>query len=118
MCKDKVDILKITDGKKWHDLAVKKMSTLLRGITTNHDDDYCCIKCRYLIRTDYDKRRKKWYCKQKFCRESEDKFENLRMIIIMIKVTRAFEITVIMQVIIDFIDITLKILKRNPCSIT
>ena len=36
----------------------------------------------------------------------------------MIKVTRAFEITVIMQVIIDFIDITLKILKRNPCSIT
>ena len=58
MCKDKVDILKITDGKKWHDLAVKKMSTLLRGITTNHDDDYCCIKCRYLIRTDYDKRRK------------------------------------------------------------
>ena len=49
----------IADGKKLHDLAVKKMSTLLRGITTNHDDDYCCINCRYLIRTDYDKRRKK-----------------------------------------------------------
>ena len=59
VCKDKVDILMIIDSKKWHDLAVKKLSTLLRGITTNQDDDYCCINCRYLIRTDYDKKRKK-----------------------------------------------------------
>ena len=26
----------ITDGEKWHYLAVKKLSALLKGITSNH----------------------------------------------------------------------------------
>ena len=30
----------ITDGKKWHYLAVKKISALLRGITSNHNGDF------------------------------------------------------------------------------
>ena len=30
----------ITDGKKWHYLAVKKSSALLRGITSKHDGDF------------------------------------------------------------------------------
>ena len=54
----------ITDGKKWHYLAVKKSSALLRGVTSNHvrdfhlgqkinskkqenackNHDYCCIE--------------------------------------------------------------------------
>ena len=29
----------ITDGKTWHYLAVKKLSSLLRGKTSNHDGD-------------------------------------------------------------------------------
>ena len=29
----------ITDGKKWHHLAVKSLSALLRGITSNHNGD-------------------------------------------------------------------------------
>ena len=34
----------ITDGKKWHYLAVKKLSVLLRGITSNHVGDFYCLK--------------------------------------------------------------------------
>ena len=33
----------ITDGKKRHYLAVKSLSTLLGGITSNHDGDFYCL---------------------------------------------------------------------------
>ena len=32
-CKNQVIVLMTTDGKKWHYLAVKKISSLLRRIT-------------------------------------------------------------------------------------
>ena len=32
-----------TDGKKWHYLAVKSMSKLLRGIISNHFGDSYCL---------------------------------------------------------------------------
>ena len=35
----------ITDGKKWHYLAVKSLSALLRGITSKHDGDFYCLNC-------------------------------------------------------------------------
>ena len=35
----------ITDGKKWHCLAVKSLSALLRGITSNHNGDFYCLNC-------------------------------------------------------------------------
>ena len=34
--KNQVILLMITDGEKWHYLAVKKLSALLKGITSNH----------------------------------------------------------------------------------
>ena len=37
----------ITDGKKWHYLAVKKLSALLRGITSKHDGYFHCLNCLY-----------------------------------------------------------------------
>ena len=37
----------ITDGKKWHYLAVKSLFTLLRGITLNHNGDFYCLNCFY-----------------------------------------------------------------------
>ena len=40
-----VTVLVIPDGKKWHDLAVKKLSTLLRGVTSKHDGDFYCLNC-------------------------------------------------------------------------
>ena len=36
----------ITDGKKWHYLAAKSLSALLRRITSNHNGDfYYCLNC-------------------------------------------------------------------------
>ena len=35
----------ITDGKIWHYLAVKSLSALLRGITSNHNGDFYCVGC-------------------------------------------------------------------------
>ena len=35
----------ITDGKKWHYLAVKSLSPLLRGTILNHNGDFYCLNC-------------------------------------------------------------------------
>ena len=42
---NQVILLMITDGKKWHCLAVKSLSALLRGITSNHNGDFYCLNC-------------------------------------------------------------------------
>ena len=33
----------ITDGTKWHYLAVKVLSALIRAIASNHNGDFCCL---------------------------------------------------------------------------
>ena len=33
----------ITDGEKWHCLAVKNLSRLLREITSNHNANFYCL---------------------------------------------------------------------------
>ena len=38
-------LLVITDGTKWHYLAVKTLSGLLRGITGNNHGDFYCLNC-------------------------------------------------------------------------
>ena len=38
-------LLMISDGQKWHYLVVKNLSGLLRGITSNHKEDFYCINC-------------------------------------------------------------------------
>ena len=35
----------ITDGGKWHYLTVKKLSALLRRITSKHVGDFYCLNC-------------------------------------------------------------------------
>ena len=35
----------ITDGEKWHYLAVTSLSRLLRGITSNQNGDFYCLNC-------------------------------------------------------------------------
>ena len=42
---NQVILLMITDGKKWHYLAVKRLSALLRRITSNHNGDFYCLNC-------------------------------------------------------------------------
>ena len=35
----------ITDGTKWHYLALKSLSALLRGITSNDNGNFYCLNC-------------------------------------------------------------------------
>ena len=41
----------ISDGQKWHYLVVKNLSRLLRGITSNHKEDFYCLNCFHSYRT-------------------------------------------------------------------
>ena len=41
----------ITDNKKWHYLAVKKLSALFKEITSKYDGDYYCLNCPHSFRT-------------------------------------------------------------------
>ena len=41
---NQVILLMITDGKKWHYLAVKSLPALLRRITLNHDEETLIAK--------------------------------------------------------------------------
>ena len=50
-CKNQVILLIITDGKKWHYLAVKCLAALLRGITSKHDEDFYYLNCFHLYST-------------------------------------------------------------------
>ena len=42
-CDNQVILLMITGGQKWRYLAVKSLSALLRGITSNHNQDFYCL---------------------------------------------------------------------------
>ena len=39
------------DGKNYHYLAVKSISVLLRGITSNNHGDFYCLNCLHSYRT-------------------------------------------------------------------
>ena len=41
----------IPNGEKWHYLAVKKLSALLRGIMPKHSGDFYCLNCLHSFRT-------------------------------------------------------------------
>ena len=42
---NQVILLMITNGKKWHYLAVESLSALLTGITSDHVGDFYCLNC-------------------------------------------------------------------------
>ena len=50
-CENQVILLMITDCKKWHYLAAKSLSALLRGITSNHNGDFYCLNCFHSYNT-------------------------------------------------------------------
>ena len=61
--------LVISDGKKWHYLAVKKLSALLRGITSKHQGDVYCLNCFYSFATENKLQSHKRACQNKeFCK--------------------------------------------------
>ena len=42
---NQVILLMITDGEKWHYIAVTKLPALLRGVTGNNNEDFYCLNC-------------------------------------------------------------------------
>ena len=50
-CDKQVILLMITDGEKWHYLAVKNLPGLLKGITSTHEKDFYCLNCFHSYRT-------------------------------------------------------------------
>ena len=54
----------ITDGStNWHYLAIKKISGLLRGITSNHNGDFYCLNCLHSYRRKVNLKNMKKYVK-------------------------------------------------------
>ena len=49
----------ITDGEKWHYLAVKSFTVLFRGITSNNNGDFYCLSCFHSYSTEKKKQLKK-----------------------------------------------------------
>ena len=41
----------ISNGENWHCLVVKSLTGLLRGITSNHKEDFYCLNCFHSYRT-------------------------------------------------------------------
>ena len=61
--KNQLILLIITDGKKWHYLAVKKLSALLRGITSNSNRYFYYLNCIYSYRTEINLKNITMYAK-------------------------------------------------------
>ena len=50
--KGQIILLLISDSQKWHYLVVKNLPGLLRGITSNHKEDFYCLNCFHSYRTE------------------------------------------------------------------
>ena len=61
-CANQVVLLMIADGEKWHYLAIKKLSALLKGITSKHDGDLYCLNCFHSFRTENKLKKHKKVC--------------------------------------------------------
>ena len=47
-----VNLLMITDGNKWHYLAIINLSAFLEGKLSNHHGDFYCLNCFSLYSTE------------------------------------------------------------------
>ena len=50
-CQKQFIVLIITSKERWHYIAVKTLSVLLRGITSKTNGDFYCLNCCYSFRT-------------------------------------------------------------------
>ena len=57
----------ISDGQKWHYLVVKNLSGLLRGITSNHKEDFYCLNLFHSYRTENKLEAHKKICENHDC---------------------------------------------------
>ena len=79
--KNQVVLLMITDGEKWHYLALKSVPTsngyklpvislsrLFRGITSNHIGDFYCLGCLHSFHTNHNFEKHEILCgKHDYC---------------------------------------------------
>ena len=63
---NQITLLMLSNGENWHYLAVKSLSGLLRGITSNHNGGYYCLNCFHSYRTE-----NKLYAHKKICENKE-----------------------------------------------
>ena len=63
--KNQIILLMITDGEKWHYLAVKHLSALLRRIKSNHNGDFYRLNCLHPYRTKDRLKNIKMYVRNK-----------------------------------------------------
>ena len=59
---NQVIILMITDGEKWHYLAIKSLSALFREITDNNHRDFYCLTCFQSYTTENKLKKHKKVC--------------------------------------------------------
>ena len=52
----------ITDGEKWHYLAVTSLSALFRGIASNNNGDFYCLNCFQSYTTENKLKKHKKVC--------------------------------------------------------
>ena len=76
---NQVILLMITDGKKWHYLAVKSLSALFRGITSNNNGDFYCLNCFHSYRTENKLKKHEKVCNDHdyCCVEMPDEFNKM-----------------------------------------
>ena len=66
--KKRVILLMITDNnKKWHYLFPKRLSALLKGITSKHNREFHCLNCFYSFRTENVHKKHENVCKDHDC---------------------------------------------------
>ena len=61
--KNQAILLMVTDVNKWHYLAVKSLSALLRGIASKHKEEFYCLNCFTHILQKIDLKNTKKYAK-------------------------------------------------------
>ena len=69
--KKQVILLMITvdNGKRWHYLAVRSSSALLRGISSSNNGDFYCLNCFHSYRTHNKlKKQERVFNHQDYCR--------------------------------------------------
>ena len=66
-----VILLMIPNGEKWHYLAIKKLSALLREIKSKNNGDFYCLNCLHSFKTKNKLESHKKVCENKnFCNVS------------------------------------------------
>ena len=72
-----VILLMISNGENWHYLIVKSLPGLLKGITSNHKEDFYCLNCFHSYRTKNKLEKHKKICgNHEYCHVEMSNEEN------------------------------------------